>query len=166
MKENSLILDKAQINQKIIRLSWEIYEDNYNEDEIVLVGIEKRGVQLSKRISNVLNSISKIKVNCATISLNKENPHSSKIDLKLDNQDIINKVIILVDDVLNSGKTLIYATNQFLSVPVKRISTVVLVDRNHNNFPIKADYVGVSLSTTLQEHISVIFGKQEGVYLS
>ena len=75
-------------------------------------------------------------------------------------------MLILVDDVLNSGKTLMYGAKYFLSVPLKKLSTIVLVDRNHNRFPIKADFVGLSLSTTLKEHISVELEKNAGVYLS
>ena len=81
-------------------------------------------------------------------------------------KDYKNKVLILVDDVLNSGKTLMYGAKYFLSVPLKKLSTIVLVDRNHNRFPIKADFVGLSLSTTLKEHISVELEKNAGVYLS
>lgn len=166
MKDASKILDKKELQQKVNRLAWQVYERNYTQKEIVIVGIEKRGVVLSKRLANVISDISDLKVSSATISLDKDNPYSSEIIFSLDSKKIENKVVILVDDVLNSGKTLMYATKEFLSVPIKKLSTLVLVNRNHNRFPIKADYEGMSLSTTLQEHINVIFGKEEGVYLS
>lgn len=166
MKEASKILDKKQLQQKVNRLAWQVYERNYTQKEIVIVGIEKRGVVLSKRLANVISDISDLKVRIATISLDKDNPYSSEIIFSLDSKKIENKVVILVDDVLNSGKTLMYATKEFLSVPIQKLSTLVLVNRNHNRFPIKADYEGMSLSTTLQEHINVVFGKDEGVYLS
>ena len=166
MSERTKILDKNQLQQKVNRLAWQVYERNYTQKEIVIVGIEKRGVVLSKRLANVISDISDLKVSSATISLDKDNPYSSEIIFSLDNKKIENKVVILVDDVLNSGKTLMYATKEFLSVPIQKLSTLVLVNRNHNRFPIKADYEGMSLSTTLQEHINVIFGKEEGVYLS
>ena len=121
---------------------------------------------LSERLANVISDISDLKVSTATISLDKDDPYSSEIIFSLDSKQIENKVVILVDDVLNSGKTLMYATKEFLSVPIQKLSTLVLVNRNHNRFPIKADYEGMSLSTTLQEHINVVFGKEEGVYLS
>ena len=166
MKEKTQILDKIQLQQKVNRLAWQIYEQNYSEKEIIVVGIEKRGVELSKRISDVISSISDIKVINSTVKLDKENPFSSDIIFSLDADSIDNRVVVLVDDVLNSGKTLIYTAKEFLSVPLKKLSTLVLVNRNHNRYPVKADYEGMSLSTTLQEHINVVFGKEEGVYLS
>tara|TARA_B110000091_G_scaffold161493_1_gene172178 strand:+ start:922 stop:1422 length:501 start_codon:yes stop_codon:yes gene_type:complete len=166
MKEKTQILDKIQLQQKVNRLAWQIYEQNYSEKEIIVVGIEKRGVELSKRISDVISSISDIKVINSTVKLDKENPFSSDIIFSLDADSIENRVVVLVDDVLNSGKTLIYAAKEFLSVPLKKLSILVLVNRNHNRYPVKADYEGMSLSTTLQEHINVVFGKEEGVYLS
>ncbi len=166
MKKKTQILDKIQLQQKVNRLAWQIYEQNYSEKEIIVVGIEKRGVELSKRISDVISSISDIKVINSTVKLDKENPLSSDIVFSLDADSIENKVVVLIDDVLNSGKTLIYTSKEFLSVPLKKLSTLVLVNRNHNRYPVKADYEGMSLSTTLQEHITVVFGKEEGVYLS
>ena len=166
MKERIKILDKDQLKQKVNRLAWQIFEDNYDNKEIIIVGIEERGVELSKRIANVILEISEIIVKNSTISLDKENPFNSKMVCSLVSNDIEDSVIILVDDVLNSGKTLMYASKVFLSVPIKKLSIAVLVNRNHNRFPIKADYIGMSLSTTLNEHINVVFGKEEAVYLS
>ena len=166
MPKRAKILDKNQLKQKVNRLAWQIYERNHMESEIVVVGIQKRGVELAKRISKVISSISEIKVIEATVKLDKDNPYDSNLVFNLKPTDIENKVVILVDDVLNSGKTLMYAASEFLTVPLVKLSTVVLVNRNHNRYPIKSDYEGMSLSTTLQEHINVVFGKEEGVYLS
>ena len=166
MTKKTKILDKKQLEQKINRLAWEIYERNYSQTELLIVGIEKRGVETSKRIANAISNISNIKVKRAKILMDKDNPLSSKINISVDHADFENKIVILVDDVLNSGKTLIYAAQQFLSVPLVNLSTLVLVNRNHNQYPIKADYVGLSLSTTLQDHVNVVFGKDEGIYLS
>lgn len=166
MTDKTKILNKEQLDQKIHRLAWEIYERNYSANELILVGVAKRGVELSERISDVISKISNIKIKNAIISINKVDPLSSDVNINLDSSDFRNKEIILVDDVLNSGKTLMYAATQFLSVPLIKFSTVVLVNRNHNKYPIKADYVGLSLSTTLQDHVNVVFGKKEGVYLS
>ena len=160
------ILDKLQLQQKVNRLAWQIFERNYTENEIVIVGVETRGVELSLRISQVLQNISNMKIINANISLNKDNPYSSKIVCNLSSVEIKDKVVILVDDVLNSGKTLMYAVSEFLSVPLINLSTLVLINRNHNRYPIKADFEGMSLSTTLNEHIHVVFGEEEGVYLS
>ena len=166
MSERTKILDKNQLEQKVNRLAWQIYERNHTESEIVVVGIQKRGVELAKRISKVIISISDINVIEATIKLDKDNPFDSDLVFSLTAIDIENRVVILVDDVLNSGKTLMYAASEFLTVPLVKLSTLVLVNRNHNRYPIKADYEGMSLSTTLQEHINVVLGKEEGVYLS
>ena len=166
MIDSTQILNKLQLEQKLHRLAWQIYERNYKEKEIIVVGIEDRGVVIAKRISKIILEISEIKITNATISLDKDIPFLEEVNLSITEKEFKNKVIILVDDVLNSGKTLMYAAKQFLLVPVKKLSTVVLVNRNHNRFPVKADYEGVSLSTTLHEHINVVFGKEEGVYLS
>ena len=166
MPKRTKILDKNQLQQKVNRLAWQIFERNHIESEIVVVGIQKRGVELAKRISKVIISISDIKVIEATVKLDKDNPFDSDLVFNLTATDIENKVVILVDDVLNSGKTLMYAASEFLTVPLIKLSTVVLVNRNHNRYPIKSDYEGMSLSTTLQEHINVVFGKEDGVYLS
>ena len=166
MIKKSQILDGKGISQKINRLAWQIYERNHKESEIIVVGIQTRGVELAKRISKVIKSISNIKIIEANIKLDKDNPFDSDVVFSLPSIDIENKVVVLVDDVLNSGKTLMYASSEFLSVPLVKLSTLVLVNRNHNRYPIKADYEGMSLSTTLQEHINVMFGKEEGVYLS
>ena len=166
MPKRTKILDKNQLQQKVNRLAWQIYERNNLESEIIVVGIHKRGVELATRISKLIRSISDIKVIEATVQLDKDNPYDSDLVFNLTETDIENKVVILVDDVLNSGKTLMHAASEFLTVPLIKLSTVVLVNRNHNRYPIKSDYEGMSLSTTLQEHINVVFGKEEGVYLS
>jgi pyrimidine operon attenuation protein/uracil phosphoribosyltransferase len=162
----TLVLDKKQLQQKLDRLAWQIYEQNYKEKSIIIAGIADRGVLLAKKIADKLTEISDIKVKLATIKVDKDHPFYKDIEVDISESEYKNKVLILVDDVLNSGKTLIYGAKYFLSVPLKRLSTLVLVDRNHNRFPIKADFVGLSLSTTLKEHISVELEKNAGVYLS
>ncbi len=114
-----------------------------------------------------MEKISPIKTKLIEITINKEDPLTAEIKISLTDKELKNKVIVLVDDVLNSGKTLIFGAKPFLVAPVKRLTTAVLVDRGHNRFPIKADLVGLSLSTTLQEHITVDLKKgNEAVYLS
>ena len=164
--EKTLVLNKQQLQQKIDRLAWQIYEQNYKEKEIIITGIANRGVLIAKKIAEKLATISSIKIKLATIKVDKDNPFYKEIEVDISEKDYKNKVLILVDDVLNSGKTLMYGAKYFLSVPLKKLSTIVLVDRNHNRFPIKADFVGLSLSTTLKEHISVELEKNVGVYLS
>ena len=149
------VLSTTQIEQKINRLAHQLYENNYNENDIVVLGIVDRGYVLAKRIVNVLNKISDMKVHLGEVKVNKQDPLNGEITLSLEDSELIGKVVFLVDDVINSGRTMIYVVNDILKVPVKKLRTLVLVDRKHNNYPIRADYVGVSLSTTLQEHIEV-----------
>jgi pyrimidine operon attenuation protein/uracil phosphoribosyltransferase len=163
----TLILNNKQIEQKINRIAYEIYENNYGEKEIIIAGIVGNGYTLAEKINTVIKKISPIKTKLIEIKINKENPAEKDIKISLTDKDLKNKVIILVDDVLNSGKTLIFGAKPFLITPVKRLTTAVLVDRGHNRYPIKADFVGLSLSTTLQEHISVELKKgKEAAYLS
>ncbi len=164
----TLILNSKQIEQKINRIAYEIYENNYDEKDIVIAGIAANGYLLAKRIADVLQQISKIKVQLLEISFDKENPFTTAVSIKLSDKELKNKVVILVDDVLNSGKTLIFGAKLFLSAPLKRLTTAVLVDRGHNRYPIKADVVGLSLSTTMQEHITVELNRKgkEVAYLS
>ncbi len=162
------ILNAKQIQQKLNRLAYEVYENNFSEKEILIAGISGNGYAVAKRLEEILKTISPLKTKLGKISLNKENPLENKPELDFTEKDFNNKSVILVDDVLNSGKTLIYAVKVFLDKPVKRLNTVVLVDRSHTRYPVKADFVGLSLSTTLQEHIVADLSKKgkEVVYLT
>lgn len=163
-----LILDKKEIQQKINRIAYQILEDNLHEKEIVLAGIWDRGYKLALRLKKVLTKISDLKVTMLKIELDRV---SSKLiaSTDLDETHWKNKVIILVDDVLNSGKTLAYGLGVFLNTPHKKIRTVVLVDRSHKIFPIATDFVGLKLATVLKEHVDVVMdveGEEDKVYLS
>ena len=161
------ILDSTLLDKKIKRLAWEIFENNSNEKEIVFVGIAERGLNLAQRLVKYLDGISKIKSTVLNLKLDKDNPYKKQAVLDADVTDFADKVVILCDDVLNSGKTLMYASKHFLDVPLKKLSIVVLVNRDHNRYPIKANYVGISLATTLQEYIKVSLDKSDqGIYLS
>lgn len=163
-----LILNKQQIEQKINRIAYQILEDNLDEKEIILAGIWDRGYKVAIRLKKVLQEIASFKVILLRVDLEKQN---SKLVAKTDlpENEWKNKVIILVDDVLNSGKTLAYGLGVFLNTPHKKIRTVVLVDRSHKIFPIATDFVGLELSTILKEHVDVIMdvdGEEDRVYLS
>jgi pyrimidine operon attenuation protein/uracil phosphoribosyltransferase len=161
------ILDTTQIRQKINRLAFEVYENNFSEKELLVVGIDGNGYEVAMQIYEKLKSISSFKMNLGKIKVNKEKPWEGEPVVDFNEKDFANKTVILVDDVLNSGKTLMYAVKLFLDKPVKKINTVILVDRSHTRFPVKADYVGLTLSTTLQEHIEADFStkNKEAVYL-
>ena len=166
MKNKVLILTKEAIEQKIKRLSYEILEDNYEEKEIVFVGIKENGFVFAEKIINYINSISKISTKLYSITLDKDNPLSQVIKINADSSKLNNKTIIMVDDVANSGKTLCYALKPILECSPKIIQIAVLVDRKHKQFPVSADYIGLSLSTTMKEHITVNFAESnEAVFL-
>jgi len=166
MKNEIKILNEKEVYQKILRLSWEIFENNFNEDEIVLVGIGEKGFLIAQSVNSHLSRISNLKITLSKILFNREKPYD-EIKLSLDLNEYKNKSVILVDDVLHSGKTLMYASKAFLNTPLKKMSILVLVNRDHNSYPIKAKYVGLSLSTTLKEYIRVELSNRDiGVYLS
>ncbi|MES2680468.1 MAG: phosphoribosyltransferase family protein [Bacteroidota bacterium] len=162
------ILSTLQIRQKVNRLAFEVYENNFSEKELLVVGIDGNGYKVAQQLGEKLREISSIKINLGKIKLNKDKPWEGEPVTDFDEKAFVNKTIILVDDVLNSGKTLMYAVKLFLGKPVKKINTVILVDRSHTRFPVKADYVGLTLSTTLQEHIEADFSRKEkeAVYLT
>ena len=152
------ILNNLQIKKKIKRISLQIIESNNREKEIVIAGIEKNGFIISKKISDEIENNSDIKVKLCKIIIDKKNPRK-QISTSLKLEDYQNKSMVLIDDVLNSGSTLIYAVKHFLDTDIKKIKTAVLVDRNHKKFPIKADFKGLSLSTSIQNHVEVVFDK-------
>lgn len=154
----SIILNNQQINHKIKRIAFQIYENNIDEKDLILAGIKTNGYVFAQKIKEALESISPIKVHLCEVRINKKKPQE-KIETSLNLSEFKNKSLILVDDVLNSGTTLIYAVKHFLDVPLKQFKTAVLVNRNHKKYPIKADFKGLSLSTSLQEHITVTFTK-------
>jgi len=166
MKENK-IFNTKKIDDANRRIAFQIYESNINLKEIYLVGISSNGTVLSKRIGNYLKKISDLKVHQVELKIDKKNPRN-KIDISINIQKLKNSTIVIIDDVLNSGSTLLYAVNAFLSISIDKIQTVVLVNRNHKKFPIKADFKGISLSTSVKEHIKVVLNSkiEEGVYLS
>lgn len=159
----TLVLNAQQMSQKIQRMAWEIYEQNHAEKNIIVAGIAKRGFVLAERIAKTLANISEIKVILVSVQLDKDNPLDTPI--KVDEVDFTNQTVVLVDDVLKSGKTLMYGAQYFVQKPLKKLTTAVLIDRNYKRYPIKADVVGLSLSTTMQEHVSVVLKKNESVYL-
>ena len=166
MPENkNKILDGTEIHKTVKRIAYQIYETHFEESQLILAGIANNGVILAKRIQEELESISKVKVVFVEIKVDKKNP-INPIVLSKKLAVCENQAVVVVDDVLNTGSTLIYAVAHFLSIKLKKLQTAVLVNRNHKNFPIKGDFKGISLSTSIKEHIDVIFGDNEGVYLS
>jgi pyrimidine operon attenuation protein/uracil phosphoribosyltransferase len=165
--EKVKILDSKQIDQKLNRMAYQVYETNFREKELFIFGIDGNGYKVAERIARILESITSIKIHIGKIKLDKQMPWLSNPTMDFTEKDFENKSILLIDDVLNSGKALMYAVKLFLNKPVKKLNTLILVDRSHTRFPVKADFVGLSLSTTLQERIDTDFSKKgkEAVYL-
>ena len=165
MKERDIILNHEQIQHKIKRIAYQIYETNVNETELIIAGIANNGYIFAERLYKELTDISEIKVSLCKITMNKKNPlNTVKTDLDLNNFN--NKAIVIADDVLSSGTTLMYAVQHLLNVPLKRLKTTVLVNRNHKKFPVKADFKGLSLSTSSHNNVEVVFGDSDTVYLT
>lgn len=152
---NTILLSSKQIQQRIDRIAYQVYEDNTEEKEIIVAGIRSTGYQVAEMLSAVLKKIAPFNIQLIDVHLDKHSQTMSEIRIPLTGAQLQGKVIILVDDVLNSGKTMMYALKPFLAADIKKIRTAVLVDRNHRRYPIAADYVGHSLATTLQEHVTV-----------
>jgi pyrimidine operon attenuation protein/uracil phosphoribosyltransferase len=152
---NTVLLNDTQVKQRIDRLAFQIYEDNANEKEIVIAGIVDSGYRFAVMIADKLKQISPLLISMAEVRIDKHSQVAKEISVSLSKDKLQGKVIILIDDVLNSGKTLMYSIKPFLDADIKKIRTVVLVDRNHKIFPVAADFAGYSLSTTLKEHVTV-----------
>ena len=151
-KEKRYILQSNVIEKKLNRLALEIIENNIEEKELVFAGIEEKGVLLARKLQKIVKKYADVKVELLTIKFDKAKPREIELSAKGNFDD---KVIIIMDDVTNSGKTLLYAIKPFLAFHPKKIQTLVLVERSHTQFPISANYKGLSLATTLQEHIIV-----------
>ena len=158
------ILSKLAAEKKLRRMALEIVENNADEKQIILAGIKESGTVVAKNIQQFLKEFSKVKTELISIKLQKRKPEEVTISKKINLDD---KVVIVIDDVVNSGQTLLYALKPLLAFHPKKIQTLVLVERRHNSFPVRPDYVGLSISTTLQEHIVVEVDKEKvlGAYL-
>ena len=159
------ILDYQLVKKKITRISLQIIEANSIDDEIIIAGIENNGYIIAKKICNEIKKISDKKIQLCSIKIDKKNPRK-EITVSLVQEQYENKSIVIVDDVLNSGTTLMYAVKYFLNTKLKKLKTAVLVDRNHKKYPIKVDYKGLSLSTSIQNHVKVsIYDNEINAYL-
>lgn len=153
--KGTLILNKEQILQKSKRIAYQILEDNFDEKEIVLVGIADRGYVFAQRLQKILEGIANDKkIILIKVTIKKDKRSLEAVtDLPVDTA--ANKAVIVVDDVLNSGRTLAYALGAFINVPLKKMRTAVLIDRSHHQFPVYSDFFGQKLSTILKEHVRV-----------
>ena len=157
--DKSIILNHQEIEHRIKRIAYQIYECNVNESVVFIAGVEHNGYALAKKLKTQLEKISEISVTLCKVFIDKSNP-LNPIKTSVTPEVYTNQSIVLVDDVLNSGSTLIYGVKHFLEVPLKQFKTAVLVNRNHKKFPVKADFKGISLSTSLSEHVNVNLSKK------
>ena len=161
----NIILNHQQIQHKTRRMAYQILESNVNEEEIIIAGIAKNGFVFAHKIKAELEKITTATITLCKVLIDKQDPLQT-VTTSLAKEAYINKPLVLIDDVLNSGTTLIYGVKHFLDVPLKNFKTAVLVNRNHKKYPIKADFKGISLSTSIQEHIDVVFEEgQDAAYL-
>jgi pyrimidine operon attenuation protein/uracil phosphoribosyltransferase len=151
------ILNASQIRQKIKRIAFEIYEHNFEETELVLVGVAPNGYRLAELLVAELSGISDLNLSLHRLELNKDQPSENALEVSPELSNLTQKAVILVDDVLNTGKTLAYSLPLFLTSGVRKVEIATLIDRHHPRFPVSATYTGYSLATTLNEHIEVTF---------
>ncbi len=137
-------------------MAYQIYEANVNEHEIVIAGIANNGYYLAELLKKEVEQIAPLSVRLCRVEMDKTNPIGHvTCDCSMD--QIKDQSLVLVDDVLHSGTALIYGVSFFLQVPIKKFKTAVLVDRNHKKYPVKADFKGISLSTSMNEKVVVDF---------
>jgi pyrimidine operon attenuation protein/uracil phosphoribosyltransferase len=165
VEEKSLILDSRQVKQKIRRMAFEIYEHNFEEKTVIIAGIDGQGYVLAELLAKEIETISPISPKLVKVALDKSAPQQTDVTVDCDLKEVKKKCIVLVDDVLNTGRTLAYGLKPFLSIEVKKIETAVLVNRSHTLFPIYPQYTGYELSTTIKDHVEVRLGKEKAVYL-
>jgi len=158
--KDNIILTHEQIQHKIKRIAYQIYETNVNEKEIVIAGIAENGYIFAERLKTILEDISDISITLCKVTMDKSSPQNT-VETSIPPSVYENKSLVLADDVLNSGTALVYGVKHFLDVSLTRFKTAVLVNRNHKKYPIKADFKGISLSTSLHEHVNVTFGKND-----
>lgn len=163
--DKTLILDDSQIKQKIKRIAYEIFENNFKEKSIVVAGIDGQGYAFAKLISKELITISSVSVAVAKITVDKIATEQSEVSVDISAKEIKKRCIILVDDVLNTGRTLAFALKPFLEMGVKKIEVAVLVNRSNTLFPVMPTYTGYELTTTLKDHVEVVLGKTSSVHL-
>ncbi len=161
------LLDSTKTLQKLKRMAFEIFEQNFEESEIIVAGIAGHGDKAAQLIVDFLKEISPIKISFAIIQIDKSQAFQSEIEIKSEVDTFKNKAVVIVDDVLHTGRTLAFSLRPFLSIPLKKLQVAVLVDRGHHKYPISADYIGYHLATTLTDHIEVRLNglEDQGVYV-
>jgi pyrimidine operon attenuation protein/uracil phosphoribosyltransferase len=166
-KTQNQILTENQVNNILKRMAFEILENNYHESQIFIIGISGQGTIMGSKLVDLLKNISrKLSIEFLTLSIDKTDPIHSEIELSRPLSELENATIIIVDDVLNTGRTQAYALSYLMKATPKSIQTAILVNRSHTLFPISVTYSGIALSTTIDDHIEVKLENKVGAYLS
>lgn len=163
--EKTLILNAAQVDQKIRRMAFQIYENNSTEKSVVLAGIDGQGYLFAQILAKTVSAISPLATQIVKVKLDKLAPQQGEVEMDCELDKVKKKCIVLIDDVLNTGRTLAYGMKPFLATEVKKIEVAVLINRSHTLFPILPQYTGFELSTTLMDHVEVKLGKESSVFL-
>ncbi|MEQ9299696.1 MAG: phosphoribosyltransferase family protein [Cyclobacteriaceae bacterium] len=151
-----LIYSADKVKNTILRMAFEIYEHNLEEKEIVIAGIKNQGYELARLLKTELEQISSLKISLIGVKMDKRQPYASDIVLEdIENESLDDKVVIVVDDVLNSGRTFAYCLKALLQYKFRKIELAVLVNRSHKQFPVSAKYKGYDLSTTISDYVEV-----------
>jgi len=152
VQTKNCILNQQVIMQKMKRMALEVAEQNFDEKELIIAAINGNGEIVARKLANELSKIQSFQIHLITIHINKKMPLEVSIAEEIDFND---KTVIITDDVANTGRIILYALKPFLNFRPRKIQTCVLVERSHKLFPIQNDYTGLSVATTLQEHIAV-----------
>ncbi len=152
MQNSKQILIAEVADKKLRRMALQVVEQNYTETKLILIGIKNNGTIIAEKISQYIKEVFSGEVLVLELSMDKKNPLTISLDAGLDFND---KTIVLIDDVANSGRTMLYALKPLLEQLPRKIQTLALVERTHKSFPVDVDYVGFSVSTTADEHIRV-----------
>ena len=165
----TLLLDGDAVARKLTRIALQIREDNFDETRILLAGVKNRGLELAQRLQAELAVIApELEVVVDYIRMNKDNPVHDAITTGMDPMLWKDEVVVVVDDVAHSGKTLLWALKPFMQTVPRKLQCAVLVDRSHKHYPVHADFVGLSLATMIQEQVQVVIAPNGGaltVYL-
>jgi pyrimidine operon attenuation protein/uracil phosphoribosyltransferase len=162
----SIVFTQESARRTLTRMAYELYEKHYDSDILVLAGIKNNGFLLAELLAAELSQISPLKIQLVSVEIDKKNPQSQSAIWQIPVAELAQIPVVLIDDVANSGSTLFYAMQPWMHQKVKSLKTAVLVDRAHKRFPTTPDFIGLSLATTLQDHVEVVIqNKQVEAYL-
>lgn len=159
------ILDHTQISQKIKRLAYQILESNYDQEEIILAGINNNGLGFAKMLKKQLEKIGDTRILLKNLRLNPAAPVEFPVKINITSEELNGKVVVVVDDVANTGRTMFYAMKVFMDAIPQKIETVVLIDRKHKAFPVEMNHFGLSLATTVQNNIEVDLSDPKNMFV-